>query len=300
MTPRHRPFSPIPFAGYEHFLMRVLFALVVWHVLQGAVYEVAQPKPVGLARLIDFTFLGKPAVYFWCKVGAAVCLAVYIWGRNLALVLPPLCVLVLGYGALKNSQGASTHHMQVVGIVLLVQTVWYVWRAVSGRLRIDPSSANSRQEAHRAAPWISMQAIAATYVVTAITKLINSGGNWIRDAKFFPLQLEKVQQSDYYNRLEHASRDGQWFGGINDALTRVFVESPNLCRAFLASGLALELFAFLALWGRKSAAAYGVALVVFHLTISRIMELDFELNMFVLAIFFVNLPYWVRRPFGGA
>lgn len=297
MEPKRAPFRPIPFAGYEHFLMRALFAGVVWHLLQGQIYEVGQPLPVGLARIFDFTFLEPDKIQKWCNIGAAACLLIYIWGRFLALVLPPLCFLVLGYGALVNSQGAATHHMQVVGLVLLVQTVWYLWRAVAGRLRIDPSSARTRQDAHRMAPWLSMQTVAATYVVTAITKLYESGGNWIRDAKFFPLQLEKAQQSDYYNRLENASREGEWFGGLNQAITDAFMASPGLCRAVLASGLVLELFAFLALWGRKSAAAYGLLLILFHLSISRVMSLNFDLNIYLLAIFFINVPFWLRRPF---
>ena len=154
-----------------------------------------------MARLIDFTFMAEPSTMAVCRGIIAAGLILYVLGRWLLVAMPPVCLLVLGYGALKNSQGAATHSLQIVGIVLLVQTVYYLWRAVTGRSKIDPSSRERRLEAHAMAVWLSMQAVVATYVVTAVTKLVRSELGWLRKAKHFPLQLEKSQKSEYYNTL---------------------------------------------------------------------------------------------------
>ncbi|MDG2125369.1 MAG: hypothetical protein P8J87_16820, partial [Verrucomicrobiales bacterium] len=174
---------------------------------------------------------------------------------------------------------------------------YYLWSAVRGRLGVVSPNAETRLETHRGAAWVAMQTAVATYVVTGISKLYLSELSWLRNAKFFPLQLVKAQKSQYYNTLEPPVSGDGLLDQVVVNIAGWFMESPMICRTFLGSGLALELAAFLALWGRKSALAYGVTLVVFHLTISRVMSLTFDLNIYVVLIFLVNLPYWGGRLF---
>lgn len=289
-------FQPIAFQRYELFFMRALFALLVWHLLDGRIFEQSQPVPVGIGRWIDFSFLSNPEAWRWIRGATAVALVVYVTGRGMAVVLPWIAAVVVGYGTLKNSQGAATHHLQAVALIVVVQAAWYLWRALAGRFRIDPDSAVRRLETHRLAAWHSMQALIATYIVTAITKIFRSEGEWIKDSKYFPLQLEKAQQSDYYNTLQAVDpASGTVLDRMVAAITDVFVASPNLCRFFLTSGLVLEAAAFLALRNRRWAFWYGAGLILFHLTISRVMQLTFDLNMAAILIFLVNLPYWIGR-----
>ena len=71
----------------------------------------------------------------------------------------------------------------------------------------------------------------------------------------------------------------------------------------LTSGLLLELLAFLALVGRKSAFAIGVMMIGLHVSISLVMHLHFPQNEQTCLIFLVNLPFWAvlagRRLRGG-
>ena len=75
-------------------------------------------------------------------------------------------------------------------------------------------------------------------------------------------------------------------------------------RAVFAPGLLLELFAFLALLSRRWALAIGLGLVTLHASIEYMMSLHFPLFQYSVAIWMINLPFWLvtwgRRLTGGA
>ena len=305
-----RRFACLSLGRWELFLMRLFFAAVVYLFMSGNLSVTEQEVPVGLAHFMDVTWFGRPeslAVVRWVLLACLVC---YAAGYLKWLCVPIACFLVAGYGSLLNSSGKITHHSQIIALVLLVLAVWYVAAAIRERVR-GGGGADSRLETERMAVWFAQQAIVATYVVTALTKIWVSDFEWHKRAKYFPLQLEKTRMSQYYNRLgDEKSPDGisSWFSepldGLSERIQGWFLESPNLGRTFLVMGLLLELFAFLALIGRRWGAIVGLFIVLFHLTISRVMSLDFSYNMLVVMIFLVNVPYWVSRlksgPPGGA
>ena len=61
---------------------------------------------------------------------------------------------------------------------------------------------------------------------------------------------------------------------------------------FFSIGLALELFAFVALFNRGFMALAGIGLMLMHISISQVMNLGFFYNKWMLAIFWVNVPFW--------
>ena len=199
-------FQPIQFDRWELFAMRLLLAIVAMASISTVVHEVAQPEPVGLARVWDFTFMADEQAMNWCRVVAGGALLLYVVGRFVVPALLVVSFIVLGYGALKNSQSELVgHSMQIVGLVLLAQTVFYFWSWIKVfRKRVDPGEPG-RLEVHRGAAWVAMQTAVATYVVTAISKLYISELSWLRNAKYFPVQLVKAQKSEYYNTLEPPS-----------------------------------------------------------------------------------------------
>jgi hypothetical protein len=150
---------------------------------------------------------------------------------------------------------------------------------------------------------VALQVVVATYLVTAVTKVVQSEGEWVKDAKYFPVQIEKAQRSEYYNRLQPVYEPGSFNERASQALTALFVGSPGFCRAFLAAGLFLEFGAVLALLGRRWALAIGVCLIAFHLVIMWLMQITFRTNIAAVAIFLVNAPFWawwVTRRRAGA
>ncbi|MEM7145571.1 MAG: hypothetical protein AAF591_10575 [Verrucomicrobiota bacterium] len=300
-------------------LMRLFLAMVVYGTFVGLPADVGglqgQPSPVGLARFFDLGFFADRELLLglgrWMLILA---LVFYVADRFRFVALLVICFWLFGPLTLELSQGAAKHTAQVLGLVLFVQLIYAGYAAVAKR-------GGGRLGDQRTMTHWSKQAIVATYLVTAITKVVASRGEWVKDAKYFPVQMEKTRMSEYYNRLG-VPKDGArswfgeivagvdgWFASLSGRIGDLFLASPDLCRAFLGMGLLLEFLAPLAMLGRKWGTVVGVILVLFHLTISRIMELHFATNMELIAIYLINVPWlgyaavkWVRdrRAVGAA
>jgi len=290
-----RWFRPIHYRPWEMLVMRVLFAVVVFMAFPKQVPFAGAKYEIGIARVMPLGWLSDQGTLDACRWVLIAALCLYASGRLTALALPVMAFLTIAPATLANSQGAFHHHLQVLGLVVLGQWIWFTYRAFASKEFLTPG-----HRTHVLNVFYSQQVIVATYLTTAVWKLWKTKFGWIRESKYFPVQLAKTRDAHYYNKLEHAgSESSGWIGGIDAWFARVtpILESflfahPNLCRAIIGSGLVLELFAFLALIGRRSRLLYGGMLILFHLIIGRVMNLNFEYNIFLLLIFFVNLP-WV-------
>ncbi len=295
-----KPFTTPSFQRFEMFIMRVLLALVIWDIFPGAISFREQPAPSGLAHFLDLTFLSEPGALRLPRILLFLALALYCSGCLLWIALPVILILTAAVGSLANSQGAITHSTQLPVLVIFAQCVWYLYDALRNRLRKSPAPQDARLQANRTAAFIAQQAVVSAYVVTALSKIFTSGlVGWISDARYFPLQLVKTARMDYYNTLTLPDPPDGVLAPVLPFLQALFTSSTALTRLFLASGLFLELCAFLALIGRRWNFFYGALLIVFHLTVSAVMDLHFQYNIYLLAIFLLNIPYWISRPFSS-
>jgi len=301
------------FTRSERIWGRLLFAVVLWSIYASLAEKVVSlrgvPDPVGIATVLSWfredgeralLVFTNPEALLRLRILLFILLGFYVAGRGLAIVLPAIWIVIMGPATLAQSQDADTHNLQVAGLVLTGQTVWAILGAIQAR-RLHPGP-----EYYRQFMWISLQIVVATYLVTGITKMWASEGAWIKNAKYFPIQLEKTRMSDYYNNLEEPGQEvieakgweraPAWvdhqFELLSLRIEAFLKDSPTWSRIFMAGGLFLEFAAVLALLGRRWSLALGLMLIAFHLTISRIMNLHFNVNMYCLAIFLVNVPYW--------
>lgn len=200
------------------------------------------------------------------------------------LTLFPVLVASVGLGVLGNSQGAIGHTTQVLTVVLLAQWMAYVWAAIQPRTHLPMPRGFDRQQL--AMDW-GRQALAATYVVSAVTKLIESKGDWISDTPYFGLQVVKSEGMGFYDHLvpriaESSAWIGQWM-----------VDHPMITAVILAAALPLELLVFLGLNNRRIALFFGISLYVFHSTVTEVMQLGFLYHKLLLLALFVNPVFWV-------
>lgn len=262
--------------------MRLLFALVVWINLPHGILETNTPHPNGLARWIDFSWLGVEDLYPTLRLIAIPALLLYVWGRPLPMLLALgyLCFLHISCYTLYNSQGSIGHSYQIVGLVLLGQLLYCLYFLLKKK---DQSSSSSW-----GAGWlyITKLIIVGTYVVSGITKLENSGGRWIQKSPYIGIDMIKTDRQNYYCYLDPK------FGG-EVPLAQSMLSNPTLTSSILAIGLGLELFAFLALHGRWASLLVGLGLVGMHRGIDHFMGLKFLENEWLLLIFLVNLPWWL-------
>ena len=292
-------FEPMRHAWWETFLFRIAIAYIAWDTIGGPSRFHSQPAPHGLAAWgVDFSWLGSEDIARWFVPVLGVCLVLYIafplvrpllerenkrarcseWFTAVVL-LPPL-LASFGHGTLGNSQGGIDHTTQLVTLALFAQWLAHVWTAV--RLKA-PSSYNSQQ---LAADW-TRQLVAATYVVSAISKLIESKGGWWHEAPYFGLQIAKSTGQAYYEWLTPPD-NAAW-------LAQFFFDHPIVAQLFIGAGLPLEFFAFLALRNRRIALFYGMALYSFHVGVSEIMHLGFLYHKILLLAFFVNPAWWTAK-----
>jgi len=303
----------IVFARWEMVLMRVLFALVMFdagsklvvlaregpggskapltrvEVIPRVAPFSAQPKPHGLAKPleklgIDLAFLGQPGPAGVVYGGFLVATVLYALGIALPLALGWMFFSLLLHGTFHNSQGSIHHHLQLITCVVGVQWIASMIGACGrGGLRnwlsLDATAEN------RLVNW-TQQAIAAAYVVSALSKLVISKGQWIWDTPRFGIQLAKAVDQDYYDHLRPGTETPAW-------LPDWLLDHPWLARLIFGPAMPLEFFAFLALRNRSLGALYALALIVFHLTVSSLMSLDFRYNVQMMIVYLVNVPFWL-------
>ncbi|MCF6312854.1 MAG: hypothetical protein L3J39_10430 [Verrucomicrobiales bacterium] len=296
----------IVYTSWEWAIMRWVFVFVVWaatwqnHWLPSQIsiasFETLR-DPNGLASWFDLSFLSQPTV---TAVVVYLCLALailYVSGRLPLLATGGLFLIHAAVGSIHNSPRGHHHATQVVGLILMGQFGFFLWCSVRSRYfqKGKPVVSREDQVSHRAtgAITISMQMMCAGYVVSAISKWINSGGGWIPGARWIAqvpniiVQFSKNEAQAYYDTLQPpANQMNQW--------TIDFVsEHPNVAMAIFGMGFYLELLAFLSLLNRRLALLFGVSLFAMHSMISVIMRLNFVYFKMILLLFFINLPFWI-------
>lgn len=279
-------------------IMRLLFAALVFFAIKwetGNLHPVKtnDDDAVGLARLVSLDFLIhlKP-VLLW-QIVTILGLIAYVASMLPAVGLLPALFFTLCIGSLNASQGALNHSTQLVAMILLGQYLVYAVPLVLGRKGPTLSWLMPEDAVHRRAIYVSLVIFAACYVVSGWVKLDNSDWKWMGNVvPGLALELQKTNWSAYYDTLEP----------VPAALTSVVAlmnDHPTLARLFFGAGLLIELGAFLILLGRRWAFFYGIAIVVMHLSISRLMQLDFWYHILAALIFVVNVP-GVKATFARA
>lgn len=278
--------------------MRLGFAILVFCSIKWETGNLAPVSPddadaSGLANFINLNFfIGMKAVLLW-QVVTALGLLAYVGSMLPVAGLFPALFFALGIGALNASQGASNHSTQLVSMILVGQYLVYAlpFSARPGRRR-SPLWLMPDDVIHRRAIYVSLVIFAAGYVVCGWVKLSNSDWAWIWNVvPGLALELQKTNWSAYYDTLEPVP-------AVLTTVVGLMNDHPMLARLFFGAGLLIELGAFLIMMGRRWAFWYGLAIIVLHLSISRLMQLDFWYHIFAALIFVVNVP-GIKRTFAG-
>lgn len=328
----HRPFGLWRLAPWEFAIMRVLLAIVVYQSLPlgepfssfpvfpstDAGYDEVlrppfpplraltptaapgltfseQPHPIGLARWIHLGALSDPNVTYALGWIATACALLYAAGRALPIAVPILALLSIGFGTLANSQGAIDHRFQLVSMVLLAQSAVLAWPAVrrtASRLGIKRHADAPRWRARRddALHYAAMAVVIAAYTTAGVAKIERSDGEWLLNSHLIGIQVVKTYRQNFYDQL-----DEERFGAAEVPFADSMLAHPNLTRIVLAGGLFLELSALLALYDRRTALAFGLGFIVFHLGIDMILGLGFYNHEKLVWILLVNVPHWVGK-----
>src|SRR5450432_225890 len=267
---------------YERLFMRVSFAWVVLISTPPTLNVRSLPAPNGFARIVDLTFLTDASWLTACHAMLLIALAFYIMRVLLWVALPLALFVNVSVNAVINSQGAIHHAVQIVSLVLLVQTAacyYELWLR-----RRDPPATGALEE--RQISW-SQQTIAAAYFVAGLTKLIETHGAWIFRARFIGVQIFKTAYQAFYDHLDAAGLEQQL------AIAQFAASHGTLVALIAGMGLILELLAPLMLLGRWWGLVLGCSFVAFHLSISSVMQLSFIFHQLLVLIYIVSPIYWI-------
>jgi hypothetical protein len=275
-------YMPESIRGWEWAVMRLGFAcLVMWEFRDWHPFDFAgQPSPVGLAKLVNLTWLhsARPFGFSMFQVTlavAAVCSVAYVFNVALRWVLP---VLALGHTLIwtyYNSQGYQHHGHQLVTMVLWVQVgvVWWTRGVTPAELR--------------AWLWYYVRGIVLfSYTTSALTKIVASRGLWLWNSKYLCAELVKSHRLSYYKELDPA------LAGDPPA-TMWLLHHPFVAQIMFGIGFFIELFAWLGLRDRRCSAIMGAAIIIMHFNIAWLMRLNFDNHVWLCAIFLLNVPGWI-------
>jgi hypothetical protein len=261
--------------------LQALQAMVVNPLQFDMVYE-SQPHPNGIAQWVDLTILSDNRVEIPLRILTLISIIAYLWNVPAWLSLAVPTLFGIAAGTLSNSQGSIGHITQMLHCTLLCLWLGDLWRLLFRRGLT--SLAVGQLQAH-----IGRQAIAAGYVVSALTKLVETRGMWIANARYAPLQMVKNNDMKFYQDLDPS------FQTLN-GLAQTMMEHPALSQLLFGLGLPLELLAFLACVNRPLSWMVGGTLLFFHIAVLQLMSLFFPFNMGLLLAFFVLPGLLPREP----
>ncbi len=273
-------FSPPSVSPLEGFFLRLFFALVVAYTLRFEVPFSTQPHPAGLARFFDLIWLSDPWAYSVFRGALYLLLMFYVGGLILPATLPLLALGHVLVFTLYNSQGYTHHGFQIVSLTLVAQAATVIYYTALKGLRLRPPD----ERLNAWLLWQSQVIVAGTYLISVFSKMINTRGLWLWNSNYIAADLIKSRRQLYYGAL-----DPKFDGNPAEAIW--LLENPWMARALFGSGLILEAIAFLALANRKIGFLIGVALILMHRSIARLMGLRFDNNEMLCAIYLVGLPF---------
>lgn len=152
----------------------LLFGWFDW--LLPTLINAPPPYPAGVAQYVNLSILADPALRGVLRVGMILALIPYALGVAMPVATAVLAFLWTGAGALSCSHGDLSHSSQLVALVLIAQFLAYAQDAF---VRWRDGGASAVDDGHELAVWYSKQVIVASYVVTGMTKVLRSSGQWL-------------------------------------------------------------------------------------------------------------------------
>jgi hypothetical protein len=267
-------------AGWEAYLLRLIFAYWLMASLptRAGAFE-GTPHPHGAAHFMDLSFMHDAGTVTWLSRSAMIALILGAIGIAEPIAIGWTLAVIIMAKSYNQSQGHIGHAGQLHTLCLLAWWLSSLWvkdwrRALWG----------NGQSWARQVQWI-VQTIAATYTVSAITKLMQTDGEWMTRGANFVLQMVKAQDEGLSTRATEPSALAVW---ILERMT----QHPWLGSAMLTSAWVLEFTAFIALLNRRASLLVGMGLLTFHLGTDLLMGIGFHSHQRMLWLFLVNPLFW--------
>ena len=246
------------------------------------------PHPVGLARLVDLSWVASRPVARYMQYGAyiaALCYAAELLVPVALLYLTAATIVELTY---QSSHGSVNHARHLLAIILTAETAAVlVWNAAEQWNWDLGSILGTSQQA--TATWWAVQAIIAVYFTSGLAKLINTGGRWAGRSSRLLLAA--------YGRVETDRMTGNADPDVSDrteARISWLLDRPFLTRCIFTAGLCLELATPIGLSGQTVLMVTGLGLIALHWGNQFLLRIPFTEFQILVFIYLVNVPQFLR------
>lgn len=237
------------------------------------------PFPVGIFRLLNLDFLFTP-------MGGPVLLSALIvlsflyllekWMLFTTLCWFVLCTLIISHHESNGIFERSTPLTTVMGAQFFAYLIY---------------AFNKNFDIKKYRFQFAIQLIAATYTLSAISKLHASGLAWVNSGTLFSLQILKNHAFEYYT-------DGA-IGHMQHGMTIVnsILQHKQLIWFMFFLTLLLEGCCFLAVFDERIRFVYGCCLVLMHIGIYMTTTIRIGGVIYPMLIFYLNPLYYVLSYF---
>lgn len=211
--------------------------------------------PVSVWKLVPFVDHISLGFILLLKVSSIVIGLLWLFERKMLIVAPLLGLISTVIFTIEESNGIYNRHMTLSAVFFAIAIAYIV-------KHYNP---NSHLEKNRI--QYPMQIIAATYMLSGISKLRVSGLSWIFSGKYTALQILKSHYSNYFS-----SGDFNLIA-IGNSKADFVVNNPSLLIILLGLTLLIELNAWVLIAFPAYSKLYGLLLIGMHLGIYWLLDI---------------------------
>jgi hypothetical protein len=260
-------------------LTKVLFILYWLFKIKSMAYHVPEiDYPKGFCYVFDCNIFFSAYARHFLFILAVTAAILYIFEK---FMIPSLVLISLSsiiFFSLTASNGVN-HINSFMSGIFISQLIAYIYYAYH----------KNYEKLEQSRIQFSVQVVAASYTLAALSKLSNGGFNWFMASDGFALQIHKSLLLSFSTTGDPA------FLEKSDWLLNFVLQHPGITQFMLLTALLLEFFAFLVLIKNELKVIYGWVLIFMHLGILYLMDIHyFPIHLY---LFFVNLPYLIIGPF---
>jgi hypothetical protein len=266
----------------EWLCMKIPFILFFFMFASGILWRFSTVTfPVALCRFglcdwLTISTLKIPVITILLFFALA-----YIFEYKMKLTLGILSVVSLLVFSIEESNGIM-NRASLISMVFIVQWLAY--------LLFD----NQFEKLVKYRVKFGIQLVVATYMLSAISKLITSGISWVSDSQYAVLQIQK---SIYYNFFDSNNTS---FIKEGDHFVQFMNQHSTFFSLLFLSALIIEFTVFMALFNNKMRIIYGLLLLAMHAGIFIVMDIIIPHVFIPMLLLFLNPFYYVIILIKGA
>jgi hypothetical protein len=259
----------------EWFFMKLSIVLTVVPYLIYCIFKYNTIlEPSGICQCVSCDIIAFYSFKSFLTCLLLVCSLFYLSEKYMLITIPMLSLISVFVLTIEEANG-NPAESGLISLVFISQSIAYFLQTCGANFSLFKNRLQ-----------FPVQMVASAYLLAGISKVLNSGYGWFTEYGLnFVLEINRV-----YYVLYSASGDIKYID-IGSFWRHFFTNHLLVLKGLLFFSLAIELFSFVILFGKKWAYYYGFALLLLHFGIYLMMGISFPTIMVPMIIILMN-PLW--------